>query len=150
MATSMPTAARLFAAIAFFVVCYLAADAFKPQMPEGTQFGYFSVICAGVGLLCGWFVSGALAGRGFYAAIGTGVRTSVTAVFFALIIFSGYDMLLRAIKKLYHGPMDALQGMMALVAKYVTLLINPPDLVILLVGGGIAGLFVEWAHRRWR
>lgn len=150
MATSMPTAGRIAAAIAFAIVCYLAADAFKPQMPEGTQFGYFDLVCAGIGLLCGWFVSGGLVGRGYYNAIGSGVRTSATAVFFALILFSTYEMLGRALRRLYHGPMDALQGMMAIIAKYVQMLINAPDLVILIGGGAIAGVFAEWAWRRWR
>lgn len=150
MPTPMPTAARLFAAIAFCVVAFLAAEAFKPMMPHGTPFGYFSLVCAGIGVLVGWSVSGVLAGRGTGAAIGNGIRSSVTIVFFALLLFSGREMVLRSLKKLYHGPMDALQGMMALIAKYALLLLNTPDLVILIGGGILAGLFTEWAARRWR
>jgi hypothetical protein len=150
MPTPMPTAARLMAAFSFFIVAFLAAEAFKPMMPEGTQFGLFSVISGGIGALSGWFVSGALAGRGMMASIGIGVRTSATAVFFTLVLFSGREMLIRAVKHLYHGPMDALQGMMALIAKYALLLANKPDLVILIGGGAVAGMVTEWASRRWR
>ncbi|QLQ18429.1 MAG: TrgA family protein [Exiguobacterium profundum] len=32
-------------------------------MPEGTQFGWFSEISAGIGFLCGWIVMGGLVGR---------------------------------------------------------------------------------------
>lgn len=146
----MPTAARIFGALAFFTVAFVAAEAFKPQMPEGTQFGYFSVICGLIGLVVGWMVSGALAGRGYMVGMGTGVRSAVTTVFFALLLFSGQEMLLRSLKKIYHGPMEALQAMVALMVKYATLLLNPNVLVILIFGGMVAGAFVEWSSRRWR
>ncbi len=40
--------------IAFLLIGYFGAEVVKPHMPEGTQFGAFSFVCAGIGLLTGW------------------------------------------------------------------------------------------------
>src|SRR6056297_1256011 len=106
----MPTAAKLLAAVAFAALGFLAAETVKPHMVEGTQFGVFSYICAGIGALCGWMVMGGLVGAGYRAAAGYGVRTAATLVFWALLGFSIYEMILRATKMRYDGPMDALTG----------------------------------------
>lgn len=146
----MPTAARIFGAICFAAIAFLAAEAVKPLMPEGTRFGFFSEIMAAIGAACGWFVMGALVGRGYSVAVSTGFRTSATLVFFGLLLFSGREMILRSLDRRYHGPMQALQGMVGLAADYGKLLLNGQDLVILIGGGALAGLLVEWVGRRWR
>ena len=146
----MPTAARLVAALLFAVIGFAAAEAFKPQMPPGTQFGYLSPICAALGIFSGWTVAGRYAGRGTGSSMGYGVRSAITIVFYALVLFSGYEMVLRSTKKIYHGPMEALQGMADLIAQYGLLLLNRADLIILIGGGIVAGVLVEAASRRWR
>lgn len=146
----MPTAARLFAALAFAVVGYLAAEAFKPQMPEGTPFGAFSLIVGLIGLLTGWIVMGGLAGRGYRASAGSGLRTSVTIVFWALLVFSIYQMIGLALKKQYDGPMEALVAIVGLMYENAQLLLTVPVLGVLAVGGVAGGWLSEWASRRWR
>ncbi len=146
----MPTAARIFGAFCFAVIGFLGAEAVKPMMPEGTQFGYFSLVMAAIGAACGWSVMGGLVGRGYGVAISSGWRTSATLVFFGLLLFSGREMILRSIHRRYHGPVEALQGMVALATEYGRLLLNTQDLVILIGGGALAGLLVEWISRRWR
>ena len=146
----MPTAARIFGALCFALVGFLGAEAVKPMMPQGTQFGYFSAIMAAIGAASGWNVMGALVGRGYGVAMSSGLRTSATLVFFGILLFSGREMILRSINRLYHGPVEALQGMVGLATDYGRLLLNPQDLVILIGGGALAGLVVEWVSRRWR
>ncbi|WP_127900402.1 TrgA family protein [Solirhodobacter olei] len=146
----MPTAAKLIAALAFFAVAFVAAESFKPLMPPGSQFGYFSLICGGIGAVTGWMVSGAMAGRGTITAIGNGIRSSATIVFFALILFTGREMVIRSMQHMYHGPMDALQAMAGMIAKYAVMLTATTELVVLIGGGILAGLVTEWASRRWR
>ena len=146
----MPTAAKLFAAIAFAVVAYLAAELFKPAMPEGTQFGFFSIICAVIGLLNGWLVMGALVGRGMTAAMGFGVRTSVTIAVWALLGFSIYEMILRSMKMRYDGPMEAILAVFDLMLERGQLMLTPEVLGTLFVGGILGGLLAEWAGRQWR
>ncbi|MFN3972509.1 MAG: TrgA family protein [Gemmobacter sp.] len=146
----MPTAGRLFAAIAFIITGFLAAEAFKSVMPEGTPFGPFSLIVAAIGGLTGWIVMGPLAGRGYGASAGFGLRTSVTIVFWALLLFSIYQMIRLAMKMRYDGPMDAIIGVFALMFENGKLLLDPAVLMVLAVGGVLGGLLAEWAARRWR
>lgn len=146
----MPTAARLVAALAFMAVAFFAAETFKPGMPPETQWGVFSYVCAGIGLLCGWFVMGRLAGRKLPGAMSAGLRTSATIVFFAMILFSVYEMLLRALRKRYDGVMAAIEGIFDLMLIYGNALLAPEPLIVLVAGGALAGLLSEWSSRQWR
>ncbi|MCU0910235.1 MAG: TrgA family protein [Rhodobacteraceae bacterium] len=146
----MPTAAKLFAAFAFGLVGFFAAEVMKPSFPEGMNLGWFSVICGLIGILVGWWVMGPNAGKGTGRAIGTGLRTSATIVFWALVFFSIYEMLARSVDKRYVGVMDALRGMVGLVVEYGAMVgTSTMTLAVLIVGGSLAGLFSEWAAKRW-
>lgn len=145
----MPTAARLLAAIGFLLIGYFGAEVVKPHMPEGTQFGAFSFVCAGIGLLTGWIVMGGLVGEGMVRAAGYGVRVSVTLVFWALLLFAIYEMLRRATKMRYDGPMEALTAVFGIGLEYGRYLLAPDVLAVLLGGGVLVGMLSEWAARRW-
>ena len=54
--TNMPTAAKAAAGVWFALVGFVAAEAYKPLMPPETQFGFFSVVCAGFGFVIGRWV----------------------------------------------------------------------------------------------
>ena len=146
----MPTAAKLFAAVAFAAVAYLAAGIYSRGLPEGTPTGLLGPVCAGLGLICGWRVTGPLAGRGVMAAMGTGVRTSVTIAFWALLVFSITRMLRESTRMIYDGPMEALQSVFSWMLVYGKLLLTPEVLAALLLGGVFGGWLAEWASERWR
>lgn len=145
----MPTMSKLIAAVAFAVVAYIAAELFKPVMPEGTQFGAFNFISAGVGFLCGWIVMGGLTGKGYRAAAGSGMRTSVTTAVWVLLICSIILMVRKAFKMRYHGPMEAIVDIFSLALEYGLLMMTPGVIGSLLIGGSIGGMLAEWARRRW-
>ncbi|MGQ0564229.1 MAG: TrgA family protein [Gemmobacter sp.] len=128
---------------------FLAAEAAKAGLPEGTPAGYFSPIVAGVGFVTGWMVLGTLTGRGYGNSMGLGLRTAVTAVFWALLGFSLWHMIELSMKMRYDGPMQALLDVFALMVENGRLVILPDVLVALGVGGALTGLFAEWAGRRW-
>ncbi|PZQ99819.1 MAG: tellurium resistance protein [Cereibacter sphaeroides] len=146
----MPTAAKLVATLAFAALAYLAAEAFKPSMPDRTVWGPFNLICAGIGGLCGWTVMGGLVGKGYQAAMGYGLRTAVTMVFWIVIVFSIYEAVIRSTKMMYDGPMDTVLGMFELGLKYLKLGATPSVIGTLLLGGIVAGMLSEWANRQWR
>ncbi len=147
----MPTAAKLFGAIAFTFVAFLAAEVLKPAFPEGMSFGYFSVICAAIGLLCGWMVMGPNAGRGGTKAVGTGLRTSVTIVFWAMLGFGIREMLIRSTDKRYNGVTEAVVGTFEILLEYGRLMLSSaPALIVLVVGGALGGLLSNWAAERFR
>lgn len=144
----MPTAARLITALAFAVVGFFTAELYKPGLPPETQWGRFTLICTVIGLLCGWIVMGRLAGRGTRTALGAGLRTSATMLFHAMILFSVYEMILRALRKRYPGVFEAIEGTFDIILIYGAALLRPEPLIALVAGGLLAGLLTEWVARR--
>lgn len=145
----MPTAAKLVAAIAFAAVAFLAAEAFKPEMPEWTMFGAFSFICAGFGAFCGWRISGRNAGRGWRVAMGVGLTSALATVVLVLGFFSIREMLIRSMNRRFDGPLEAAVGTFGIALEYGALMLAAPVLGILLIGGILGGLLAEVAARRW-
>ncbi len=145
----MPTAAKLVAAVLFAALAFVASELYKIGVPDRTVWGPFSPINAAIGALCGWFVMGRLAGSGYRAAMGYGLRTTVTVLFWCLIVFSTYVMVIRSMKMRYDGPMEALVGVFELMIDHAQPMANGVLITTLLVGGMIAGIVVEWAGRRW-
>lgn len=145
----MPTAAKLSAAVAFALAAFFVAEVYKTTIPERTVWGAFSLILAGLGLLCGWLVMGSLAGRGYRASVGYGLRTIITVVFWALLGFAIYQMILRSMAMRYRGPMDALLGAVDLALEYGQTLLTTPTLSVMFAGGVLGGMVTEWASRRW-
>lgn len=146
----MPTAAKLVSAVVFGIAAFLVADVYKLGMPERTVWGFFNVSCAVTGLLCGWIVMGPLAGKGYRASIGYGLRTVVTIVFWVLLLISTYMMIFRSMKKMYGGPMEAIVGTFDLMIDNARPMANPVMIGALFVSGIITGVIVEWVGRRWR
>ena len=145
----MPTAAKMVAAVMTAITLFLAAEASKAGLPQGTPAGYFSPMVAGIGFLTGWMVLGTLTGRGYVAAIGFGLRTAVTAVFWALLLFSLWDLIELSMKLRYDGPMQAILDVFAIMITNGRLVLLPEVLVALGAGGTLAGLFAEFSGRRW-
>ena len=146
----MPTASKIVGAICFALFGAFAAEMVKSALPEGTQFGLFVPVCAVIGLLNGWLVMGRLTGRGYRDAMGSGVRTAITIVVWALLVFSIYEMILRSMQvNRYDGPMEAVTAAFGLMLDYGKVLLTPAILGTFLVGGLIGGAITEWAGKRW-
>ncbi len=145
----MPTAAKIVAAICFAFFGAIAATAVKPVLPEGIQLGYFFEVSAAIGLLNGWFLMGRLAGHGYRDAMGSGVRTAITIVIWALLVFSISEMITRSMQLRYDGPMEAVTAAFGIMLDYGRLLLDPAVLGTFLVGGLIGGAVTEWARKRW-
>ncbi len=146
----MPTAPKLIALLIFAGLAYLAAELYKPQMPPETYFGPFSLICAAIGGITGWLVMAGRTGLGAGAAISAGIQTSITLVFFALLGFSIYMMIRRAMRGMYGADaFEAVINVFSLMMKHGALLLTPTLLVTLLLGGAVGGLVTDWVAKRW-
>ena len=146
----MPTASKLVAAILFAGIALVAAELFKPEMPEGMVTTNFVVICALVGLACGWVVMGRLVGGGILPSAGHGFRTSVTIFVWVLAIFSIREMFIRSTRLTYDNPIEAIANIFKLMGEYALTAATVPVLGTLIIGGLIAGALAEMANRRWR
>ncbi len=145
----MPTISRLIAAVFFGATAFLTAEAFKLGMPEDTQYGFFNLLCAVIGLMCGWMVMGALTGKGYKAAAGFGLRTAITFTVWSLLACSIVLMVRKAFKKRYDTPMEAIVDIFALGLENGLRLFTPEVLSVLVIGGILGGLSAEWAKKRW-
>ena len=118
-------------------------------MTPDVQYGQFSIINVVIGLACGWMVMGRLTGKGYKAAIGSGLRTSVTVTVWALLIFSIVLMVRKAFKKRYDSPMEAITDIFTLALEQGQLVFTLEVLSALVIGGVLGGIAAEWAKRRW-
>lgn len=146
----MPTTAKLVAAVLFALIGWLAANAHVPALGENAAIGWFREITALIGLLVGWRVMGSLVGQGYADAVGAGLRSSVTLVFFALLLFSIWLMFGQTQKMAYDGPMEAVLGVFDFMLQQGRKMLVPGVLGVLVIGGALAGVLTEWAARRWR
>ena len=145
----MPTAAKLIGAIAFAVLAYFVSDLVKPLLPEGTQYGLLSPINAVFGFLMGWRIVGRAAGRGYVAAMGYALTTLAAIVFWCLLLWGSYEMLRRATRLRYDGPVEALQDMAFLMSEYAVLAATSQIVITAIVGAMLCGWLTEFFSRRW-
>lgn len=145
----MPTAPKLIAAVFFALIAALAAHLFIPVLPEGSQTQMFREVSAGIGFLCGWFIMGRITGRGTVEAINRGLVTSVSILFWCLLVFSIYFMVRKSTRMMYDGPMDAVIGIFEMMLDYGALLKHPATPGVLLIGGALGGIVTEAVSRRW-
>jgi len=146
----MPTAAKLVAAVLFFLVGWQAAVytllTFPPEMPAT----YFPLTIGLIGLWQGWMVSGSRAGQGIGVAFGNGVRCSVQIAFFGLLVFALRTMFMRSANLRYSAPWEAVTATFDLFIEYFMQSLTIPVWGTLLIGGALCGLVVEAAGRVWR
>lgn len=147
----MPTAAKLFSAIVFAGVAWLAALLYSQTMPDGRPAGLIKEISALVGVFCGWFVMGRFArrGRGRIESMGAGVRTSLAIVVALVLLFAVREMLQRSVDGRYDTPMDALLGVFERALVLGNSVIQLEVISVLLLGGLFGGAVAHWAAENW-
>jgi hypothetical protein len=145
----MPTAAKLVSAVLFALLGFFVADLYAQGITAGERTTWLHEGAAAISLICGWRVMGVLVGKGNSAAIGSGVRTALTAVVFTLLLFALYEMVVTSTKGRYDGPMEAVLAVFEIIVEKGRGLLTPEIIATLLVGGGLAGVAVEATSRRW-
>ncbi|MVO14332.1 TrgA family protein [Parasedimentitalea huanghaiensis] len=146
----MPTGARLTAALCLALLAFLLSGEIMPLMPEGTNFGYFTPLNMGLGLVVGWVVMGKRAGRGFVPALNNGISGVAVLLFWGLFIQGTYEMFQKAMRNHYDGPFDALSAIFTIGLDYAIMIFVPEVIVTVLIGAIVSGLATENASRRWR
>lgn len=148
----MPTAAKLFSAVAFALVAFVATQLYANSMPAGRTPGALREIATMIGLICGWWIMGSFASRphGRIEAMATGVRTSFTIVVLVLITFATVEMLEQSMSGRYDGPMEAFLSIFDLALKMGNRMVTPEIISVLLLGGLFGGAVGHWAGRTWR
>lgn len=145
----MPTAARLLAALGMAAVAFFTAEIYKPGLPPETVWGSFTTYCVVFGVLVGWFDLGRIVGKGYNAAITSGIRSAAVLAFWCLVFFSIYEMIQKSLQKRYRDVSEALEGVFVLIAEFGTALLRPEPMVVLVVGSILVAFMAEWGHKRW-
>lgn len=145
----MPTAPKLVAALWYALVAWFAAQLVTQYLPEGSQVGQFALISAAFGFLVGWTFSGARAGDTMRAALGYGITSAAILALYCVFYFSFEEMLHRAVKKRYDGPMHAVVSHFDLMRENALFLIKPDVFLTLIVGGLFGGWLTEKVGRKW-
>lgn len=143
-----PTAPKLIAALVFAALAWWVCDLVRPYLPEQQPARGLNEVAAGFGLLMGWRVMGRLVGGGYVAAMGYGLTTLVAVVLWTLLALAGYEMVERAVRLFYDGPMEAIEAMVLLMIGYGSFLLNATPAVSAAVGAALCGVLVEFVARR--
>lgn len=139
MPIQMPTGAKLAAALTFAVVGWITTNYYVPNMPDVEVAGNVREGVALIGAIVGWRVMGPAVGKGYLEAAGSGIKTAVLVVFFALLLFSLYEMLMNSVKMRYDGAFDAITDVFTTMARRSQALFSVGVLVSMIVGGIVAG-----------
>jgi len=145
----MPTASRFIGAIFFAAIAFYISELFKPQLPEGKNFGKFSLYNAAIGLICGWVLLRLPRGLSITSSIGLGLSTMAAVLFWVMLINGISEMLRLSLRKYYDGPAEAIIGVFQLCLKYGQLLLTTEIISVVLIGGVVAGVICGWAANKW-
>ncbi|MBE1296906.1 TrgA family protein [Phycobacter azelaicus] len=146
----MPNGARLIAALSMAALAFVASQLIMPLMPDGTDFGYFIYVNMAIGIVTGWVLMGRRAGGGLVPAINNGLTGMAVMVFWGLFAQGVWEMVRLAMRHRYDGPFEALTAIFTIGLDYFFVMAVPQVLLALAIGGVVAGLATENAHRRWR
>lgn len=146
----MPDGARLTAALCLAVIAFIVSTQIILLFPEGTDFGYFTLINIGIGFLSGWIVMGKRAGKGITWAINNGITGVVVMLFWGLFVQGCYEMFRLAMRQRFDNPFEAVAAIFTIGMDHGFTVLVPGVLGTLAVGAVIAGLATEYAWRTWR
>jgi hypothetical protein len=149
VSTPMPTGAKAMAAISFAVVGWIVANTYVPNMPQAESVGYMREWTAVIGAVIGWRVMGTSVGKGYVRAVGSGLKTVIVMIFFALLLFGIYEMLQLSVRMRYDGPQEAILDVFQRMLDRSIPLLTVPVLAAIGIGGAVAGILTENASRRW-
>ncbi|WP_109312166.1 TrgA family protein [Ruegeria sp. AU67] len=146
----MPTAPKLVSGLCLLIVAFLVSSMVIENGDEGKNYGMFTYVNMALGVICGWWIMGKRAGRGWTAAINNGLTGIVALVFWGLFVQGVNEMLRLAMRHRYDGPFEALIAIFKIGVEYGQQLVVPEILWTLLIGALVTGLATEEAARRWR
>lgn len=150
----MPTAAKLVAAVLFFLVGWQAAQFTLLTFPEEMAATYFPLTIGLIGVWQGWTVSGSRGGKGIGVSFANGIRCSVQIAFLGVLLFALRTMFMRSANLRYDDPGEAVIATLELFLQYLFQTLELPHAYLiwgtLLIGGALAGLVTEAVGRIWR
>ena len=150
MRTDLPTGAKATAALSFGVVGWLVANTYVANMPIVTAVGSLREFVAVLGMVVGWMVMGRSVGKPYLDAVSAGWKTMAILLFSALVLGSIIQMLRQSVRLVYDGPLDAIVDVFNIMIARSGPIFTPGVMTVAALGGAVAAVLSENAHRRWR
>lgn len=146
----MPTAGKLVAGLVLALTSAVAAWVFIGQNPLNVVIGWrFIAGNAVVGFFVGWFALGRSPGQGTLGAAANGLRTLVLLLIAAGLVFSGIFVLTNLNNVTLRDPIDLPLLWIQTAFDYVVASLMRDVVIVLLIGGVLAGVLSYHAGRRW-
>lgn len=145
----MPTAGRLAGALAFLIYGWYIAGRLVPFFPEGKPPSFLMPLCIVIGIICGWKVVGARAKKGYQAAIGNGLTGAAAFSFWIIFFVSLNQMIRKALRRFYDGPMEGVVDIFALMVDLGKDLLDVNLILSVAIGGIIAAWIAEYFAQRY-
>ncbi len=145
----MPTAAKLVGAISFTFLAFIISTMIIPLMPEGTKAEYHWVLNCIVALVCGWKIMGPRGMGTRLEALTGGITTAIVAYLGATFLHAGTKMVMLSLRKIYHGPVEAVKAVFEIGFEWTTFIATPATVSSLIVGGMVCGWLAWIAGRKW-
>ena len=145
----MPTMSKLFGAICLAGLGYGVAILIAAHLPEEQKPGYLFVVSVLMGIIIGWRFLGKRGGDGTSSAIGSGISAMLFLVVSSLFALAVIEMLRRALKKVYDGPISAIEGVFEICTEFAPYMFHSDVIGALAIGGVLCGLIVEFIGKRW-
>ncbi|WP_380052486.1 TrgA family protein [Falsihalocynthiibacter sp. SS001] len=145
----MLTASRVVGGIAFAFVTWFACEFIKFTLPEDTNPRQLSEVSALVGFILGWRIAGPHQREGYRAAISTGFTTAIAIAISATLLLASIKMVRLSLRKSYDGATEAVIDMFRIAGEYALIAATPYPIGMMVCGGIVAGMLVEWSSRRW-
>ena len=145
----MPTAGRLAGALAFLIYGWYIGGRLVPFFPEGKPPGFLMPLCIVLGIICGWKIVGARANKGYQAAIGHGLTGAAAFSFWIVFLVSLNQMIGKAMRRFYDGPMEGVVDIFALMVELGKDLLDLNLILSVAIGGIIAAWIAEYFAKRY-
>lgn len=154
-ALTMPTAARLVAAISLGLVTAgmaLVFIAYYPEEPWARNPTRLLQTFGVIGALVGWYSLGRRVALEETTGIGLGIRAALTTAFWILAFVSIWKVIQQIIDEKFQGarPMEAVLDIFRWAGEYVVFALNIQIVGIALFLGICVGVLTRNAHHKWR
>ncbi len=150
----MLTAPRVIAALLFAGLGWYASELIIPHFEErfeGRNIGRFALVNAAFCFVVVWKFVKPRPGDGYNAGLSYGLTAAIAMTVTALFFQSFGEMIRKALDRDYGSdPMGAVVDVFRLMIEFGEVIVKPDVLAVLIGGGILCGLIVEWSGRRWR
>jgi hypothetical protein len=145
----MPTAGRLAGGIMLALVGWYMAGLAAPLFNEGRPPSSLLPAAILTGLYVGWSFIGGRIGAGYILGIGLGLTAAVAFAFLNLFVLGFSEMIARAMRMRYDGPMDAFVNIFALMLSEGERFLTLEFLGALALGAILSAWVAEFFGRRY-